>query len=415
MSSFRRERLAVRRTIWSMIPLVALALCLAWPRPSWSQTVAPGSVPCGWPLQVTGHGLSNVANPDTDATYWVMPVDTSTWQAMIVTGQYPQSRFFSFTTYYDLQQTSPRVVGDIIDAQIAPDSGSSNPFSPGVGAGPHDYTVTLDSGESGSGNHLAWAPGQTTYVIYRIYVADHGLGSEAGAPLPALTLVDTSGNHHPLAQCSSATRIAAELKDLIAALKGGVTAQTCQMTTQSGAVTFTANSGAGGVFPNPVTRYYSARNLCLQQDKVIVVRGQAADFPDTFNGGSIYQPAFPGSIQLRYWSLCNNKEVTPGPVVACMADHATQLDQQGFYTYVISRGDAGGGGETPPSWLPPGVTWLPWGDPLIQSALVFRDMLPEPDFTLTGSYLPTGVYCDKDVLTSQGWQGCFATAGMTAP
>jgi hypothetical protein len=112
--------------------------------------------------------------------------------------------------------------------------------------------------------------------------------------------------------------------------------------------------------------------------------------------------------------MCNNKEVTPGPVAACVADHATRLDDQGYYTYVISD-DEGATPSTPPSWLPADATWLRWGDPLIQSALAFRDMLPEAGFSLIGDYLPTGVYCDKDLLVAQGWPACFAAAGVTPP
>ena len=122
--------LFTRRVLSCIVLLAAIATTLGWPPQSWSQTTTSTSLPCGWPLESTGRGLSNVAYPDTDATYWVMPVDTSTWQSMIVTGQYPQSRFFSFTTYYNTQQTSPRVVGDIVDANIAPDAGSTNPFAP---------------------------------------------------------------------------------------------------------------------------------------------------------------------------------------------------------------------------------------------------------------------------------------------
>jgi hypothetical protein len=52
-----------------------------------------------WPFEVTGQGLSNVATPDTNATYWVMPLDTSRWQAVVINGTYPNARFFNFNTY----------------------------------------------------------------------------------------------------------------------------------------------------------------------------------------------------------------------------------------------------------------------------------------------------------------------------
>jgi hypothetical protein len=51
----------------------------------------------------------------------------------------------------------------------------------------------------------------------------------------------------------------------------------------------------------------------------------------------------------------------------------------------------------------------------VASDLLFRDMLPMPDFTLTGAYLPEGVYCDQQLFIQQGWQGCFAAAGVTPP
>jgi hypothetical protein len=416
MKIFGDLRLLLGRMISLILPSASLAISLGSSPPSWSETMTSTPPSCSWPLEVSGHGLTNIGYPDTDATYWVMPVDTSSWKSMILTGQYTQSRFFSFTTYYSAQQTSPRVVDAIIDADIAPDTGSSNPFAPSAAVAPHNYTVTFDANSAGSGNHVSWASDQTTYVFYRIYAADRGLGREAGVPLPTLTLVDTSGNQHLLAQCSSAVRVAAELQELLTALQGSHVAETCPTTTpQSGALTFTTGGGGAGRFPNPVTKYYSASNLCLQPDQVIVVRGQAPDFPNTYDGGTIYQPDFPGSIQMRYWSMCNNKEVTPGPVVACMADYVTQLDEHGFYTYVISYQEAGATPSTPPAWVPAGATWLNWGDPLIRSTLTFRDMLPEAGFTLTGSYLPTGVHCDRRLLIARGWQACFVAAGVTPP
>lgn len=411
-------RLSVRHIISLVGSFIAVALALALPQVSWSQTT-PASLPCAWQTQVSGTGISNIAYPDTNATYWVMPVDTTTWSAAILTGQYTQSRFFSFTTYYDVNNTQQRIAGEIIDAGITPDPGSSNPFAPTPATASHNYTIRFDANATGSGNHVMWAPQQTTYLVYRVYVPNEALDLEGGVPLPGLSLVDGSGTEHALAQCSPATRVSNELKDLLGILQAGIQALTCPTSTPpSGAVTFALGSGEGGIFPNPVTKYYAARNLCLPDDKVIVVRGRAPDFPDTFNGGTIYQPEFPGSIQVRYWSLCNNKEVTPRPVVACTADHDTQLVSGAnlglYYTYVVSR-DEGVGARGTPDWLPEGVNWLRWGDPLIQSSLVFRDMLPAADFALTGPYLPMGVYCDRSTLISQGWQQCFNIAGVTPP
>jgi hypothetical protein len=87
----------------------------------------------------------------------------------------------------------------------------------------------------------------------------------------------------------------------------------------------------------------------------VVIRGKAAVFPDMYNGSTVFAPAIPGAIQLRYWSMCNNDKTILNPVIACQADFATNLDRKQFYTYIISADLAS------PSWLPADATWLPWG------------------------------------------------------
>jgi hypothetical protein len=413
---FNSLRLPIGRTITtSFTPLVFLALLLAWPNISRSQT----SLPCSWPLEVTGRGSgdTNVFNPDTDATYWAMAVDTSTWQAMIVTGQYPQSRFFSFDTYF--QQGG--LVASIYDATIAPNSGSTNPFTPVHAGDGRNYAVTIDGNASGSGNHIQWAVNQTTYVIYRVYVADRGLTREAGVPLPTVTLVDASGNSYPISRCTptgnSSNALLQDLKDKVALMQAGAasSAPACPSPQpQPDQVMFTANSG-GGVFPNPQNIYYSARGLCAESGRVVVIRGKAPNFPNTYYGSSIFQPALPGDIQLRYWSLCNDENESPYPAVDCRADHSTQLDSKGFYTYVIASDESLANSPNAPSSIFSQVTLLRWGDPTLSNNILFREMLPASGFALTGDYFPTGVFCDTGVFISQGWRGCFEAASVTPP
>jgi hypothetical protein len=124
----------------------------------------------------------------------------------------------------------------------------------------------------------------------------------------------------------------------------------------------------------------------------------------------VFQLAFDDGIQLRYWSMCNNVGVIPYPAVACQADAMTNLDANEFYTYVVSNDPA------PPSWLPAGATWLPWGPTSLPITLIFRNILPENGLTPADNYQPTpptGVFCNEATLISQGWQGCFAAAGIT--
>jgi len=155
-------------------------------------------------------------------------------------------------------------------------------------------------------------------------------------------------------------------------------------------------------------------------------------------------------VALRYWSMCNNEQGQPYPVVACQADYATQLDSQGFYTYVISEDESGTQPPVPPAWLPPNATWLPWGAIDVPNILLLRNMLPASRFRqsvqaaeaagctfdnepgvpvpyedivnagqcaqgVMGAYYPVAVYCDTAVFSKHGWQECSAAAGVTVP
>jgi hypothetical protein len=137
-------------------------------------------------------------------------------------------------------------------------------------------------------------------------------------------------------------------------------------------------------------------------------------------------------------------------VVACQADYATQLDSQGFYTYVISEDESGTQPPTPPAWLPPDATWLPWGATSVPNILLLRNMLPAASFRrsvqaaeaagctfdnepgapvpyedivdagqcaqgVMDAYYPVAVYCDKKLFMKHGWQKCFAAAGVGLP
>ena len=209
---------------------------------------------------------------------------------------------------------------------------------------------------------------------------------------------------------------------------------------------FVVPQNTGGYFPNPANRYIAAGSLTYQAGRLVVVRGKGAVFPDTYQGESIFVPANPpGPIQLRYWSMCNNVEAAPYPVVLCRADYATALDGDGYYTYVMSLDESGS--STPPDWLPADATWLPWGATDQPNILILRNMLPASGFTETvqgaeaagctidnqqgvtlsnatlrrasdcaagvmGDYYPRIAYCDQDLFIREGWQGCFSAAGV---
>lgn len=212
---------------------------------------------------------------------------------------------------------------------------------------------------------------------------------------------------------------------------------------------FVVPQNTGGLFANPANQYIAAGDLHFEPGRIVVVHGRAAIFPNTYEGTSIFVPANgPGAIELRYWSMCNNIEAVPYPVVQCAADYATNLDGDGSYTYVLSADESGADPPTPPPWVPADATWLPWGSTSEPNILILRNMLPSagfdqtvqgafaagctvdnqagtpvpgPDLAAAGrcarkvmdAYYPVAAYCQQDLFIAQGWRGCFAAAGVS--
>jgi hypothetical protein len=388
-----------------------------------TRAAAPPVPACSWPFESTGRGLTNLATPDTNATYWVMPVDTGLWGAVVVQGAYPAARFFGFSSY----KATGALIDTTYDSHIVPDPGSTNPFAAPAGNGPHNYTLTIGASALGSANLLSAAGSRLAFVVYRVYVPDQGLDRTGGVGVPAVSLVGRDGSVRRLQPCPFASAetslgnmatllLASGFSDAADFLQNILTAALHRQVSITGncnasqpgpaAVPFGAAPGEN-FFPNPQTTYLHTPNLCLQPGKVVLIRGRAFVFPNTYLGGSVFQPAFDDQVQVRYWSMCNNDGVIPSPVIACQADFQTRLGQDQFYTYVVSNDPA------PPSWLPADATWLPWGPTNAPITLIFRSILPE-NSTIAGDYHPTGVFCDQELFVAQGWQACFEAAGVSA-
>jgi hypothetical protein len=373
---------------------------------------------CSWPFEVTGHGITNVATPDTNVTYWVMPVDLSHWKTMVIDGQYPDARFFSFTSY----AANGSLLDSIFDEDIVPDSGSTNPFAPPGAETAGNYTVAIGA-NPGLGNVLGTSNSSFVFIVYRVYLPDQSKDRTGGVGVPTVTLTDFSGNSRKLKPCpfadaetslgnlillleAAGETNAVKYLDQILMLAQQPPLGTCNPNQPSPAtVSFSTTVPGANFFTNPQTTYFQTPNLCYQPGQILVIRGQAPVFPNTYLGGSVFDPAFDDAIQVRYWSMCNNVGVAPSPVVACAADALTALtghgttagEQSRFYTYVVSNDPA------PPSWLPPGVTWLPWGPTNFPITLIFRELLPENGFMpRSDDYVPMGVFCNQQEFTENG-------------
>ncbi len=371
------------RNTYLIVILCLFASLLAPPT-----ALAQPALPCSWPLETSVDSLLNVAYPDTNAIY----CDNAHRHGPLARydHQRPLSCYALHVVHF-LRRVLGSPIEGLLDYQIRADTNSRNPFDPGkapaaggAGVSGDNYTVVVDQDVRApkGGNHLQLGPG-LGWVIYRIYVPNSGQNQQGGVDLPSITLVGRDGSLHPIAPCPARDpasfaqnypEAAAALRAIIAAA-GSIGGGTAPCAPDQ--VAFAIPSITGGYFPNPANKYIAAPSLCYEPGRVIVVRGKAAVFPDTYNGKSVWQPRGQfAKVDMRYWSMCNNNQEQPYPVVQCAADFQTLVDDQGYYTYIVAATDDG----KAPAWLPAGTTWLPWGSKTARNILIFRNMIPAPSF-----------------------------------
>ena len=148
----------------------------------------------------------------------------------------------------------------------------------------------------------------------------------------------------------------------------------------------------GAFFPNFHVVYLSllARR---DQGEVVAFRAKAPSFVQT--RGAAAMP----SAQLRYFSICVNDFPTTR-YVACLPDDRIAVDEDGFFTIVVSDT------QHKPAKLGPSDNWIPAG-PYPDTFVLYRQMLPAPGFAeaielapspeeaprTTGAYYPQTKLC----------------------
>jgi hypothetical protein len=394
--------------------LAALALAVASAPASGA---APVRAPlCAWPEEVAPDAL-NIALPDTNARYWVMPYQVHPDREITITGTFPDDRYVSFTVYDGLRGyfTSNAVPSARADYEIAPDPGSVNPWQQ-VALPGGSYTLHLRMAVApGQTNVLPLAPadakpGQRGFLVYRTYLP--AAGTSAPVNRPTLTVTD-GGVSRTLPQCRGlptsqvpATRLpAAPTADLA----------------------FARTSSTDELFPNPDSGYLSAWVTPPRPGDVVVIRGKAPSSPDFAHPLPWPRP----SDDMRYWSLCTNLRYPFFPVVVnrlpngrtdpgCRHDDVVKLDDNGWYTFAI-----GTEAQRPTIEALPGVTFVPFSlrQPKAQHLVLLRNMMPVPGFAqavenvpptgdpaaaeaVMGAYYPRGKVCALRVLAKRGASGC---------
>jgi hypothetical protein len=370
--------------------------------------------------------VGNVFSPDENASYWVTALPAlPSGVSYRITGQFPHARYMSFTVYNGLPSDH------LLDVNVRPDPGSSNPFLPHANRNTkkRSYTIPLlpqvppanpanrQPGALYIGGGQDGTPNPVPYIIYRVYVPDNGTGDSGGTPLPNVEIVAPSGTvaNKPVESLPcQATR-----QQIIGALQpaGGdldgttLPASPAPFPGASNPPTWSASTGStarlaqvapgvadqisGGAASNP-DNVYIGTSTSRSFGQVLVVHAPAPTTPLTMAG-----EAKMGTGQLRYWSICQGDQ--GGRTVACLNDEQFKLDSDGGFTIAISA----------PADRPTNASnWLPWG-PESDARLLYRQMLPSPSFypvsaqaaiasgntsqsglqAVMGAYFPQAVYC----------------------
>jgi hypothetical protein len=394
---------------------------------------------CSWWFETTPQ-TTNVALPDTSAAYWTTPFYASPGLKIYVKGQFPDARFMSVTVYDNNGGTftSNGVSSGLVDYQIAPDKGTTNPFQQPA-RGPGLFTLTIQRNVSSSqSNVLPLVPDSSTtgsllppgfgFITMRVYLPHSG--SFSSVHLPTL-IFSRNGRPQTLQTCSSNNPVEQQLVQALELLvKNNASSATTKFPPSSGTPAFARPEAAttNSLFPNVASAYLAA-TFSPTPGTVLVVQGKAP----THTPDSTALPWPNSSYDLRYWSLCNNEDVSPYKVVnvmdpqtgdqiyGCSADLNTPV-VNGDYTYVLSSlADRPANATTAD-----GVAWLPYSSNQVEQVLLFRNMLsngfayaiqnvpedgnPASASAAMGAYYPRIAQCSVSTFTQGGPSACFAAS-----
>jgi hypothetical protein len=371
---------------------------------------------CSWGI-TSNPDTINLAYPDLDATYWAHEFIPTPGERLLIKGQYPAARYFSFHVY----DSTAVPLDSVYDAHISPDPGSSNPYvaKPLPGSA-NSYTEYVDFSAAPShpapntlyvGDTPQGTPTPLATLMYRVYVPQNPSAPAGGVPMPQLTLQTESGTTLETygACASSSIETGGKLNEEIANSNYPSGAPTPPVEGATNPPTWSRafTSKLIGVFANQQNAYLAA-TISRQFGGVVVIHAKAPTFPNTRAGQPVY-----AKRQLRYWSICENARTTR--VISCAADYHAAI-KNGYYTYVISDPDARPANATAQN----GVTWLPWGGIFPSGVVIYRNLLPAPTFaqaiqnvsetsspqSVMGPYFPSTVYCSKATFEAGGWPAC---------
>jgi hypothetical protein len=300
---------------------------------------------------------------------------------------FPRSRFMSIETY---TTTKKRQYDAQFDFEFEPDDGSQNPFKDGVPMDAPNRSLEVRlvpaEGHSQVPNVVHISPTEAVHAVYfRVYVPNEGV-TITDQDLPrAYPYNVVTGD--PMA-CPEAEPGVIFAPDYPQAYVGWVLPKRRFRFKSADDSIFSKLASSGN---NAAILSYQFALDRVQAGRVVVVHFRAPTFFDTWTG----QGPFQATGDTRYWSLCT-QNLVKGMTLNCLPDYLAPVDESGFVTVVIGRGE-----RVASAARERGFAFLQdkrgRDQPVMQ--LIYRNLLPEAGFAAErmykGDYVPEGKVCTE--------------------
>ena len=344
--------------------------------------------------------------PDLQATYWIGALKLPAGAVLSINGQYPHARYFGVALYRKEGNNIIATDQALIDEQLQPDPGSTNPYRVGADrlSNRRNFTLRIAAKDVPANKdqveantlYAGSAGGIVSYVL-RVYLPDVGYDGSGwqklaepspgrGLPTYAATLADGTtltmeevnnqliqpmGSSPPgmsdsqwEALIASAPKNDPQLTVETAPARNPARWEKYFSTEysfigaflspmQRAKIPFAASTGFGG---DPGTQYFVSF-LSRRFGPVYVFRGKMPRFPNTYDGGNGKGLAVMPDAQLRYWSIILSQAPPVGTGGEALTDMQVPLDANGNYTIVVSRPEDRPANATAEN----GIAWVNWG------------------------------------------------------
>ncbi|MBA4284248.1 MAG: hypothetical protein C0434_01795 [Xanthomonadaceae bacterium] len=367
----------------------------------------------------------NTAYPETHARYFrlALPRSRTRGLRLRIDGHYLAARYFS----YQLYGSAFNAIDVLSDHRIQPNPGSQSPLTgitridPAIRPGGQYtvYVVFADRPAHPAPNTLY--AGASALPIGRNYLFLRAYLSNGVVPLPVIRYERDDGSpaqDSPIERSACADgsqppslklrRTAVNDDGPLPALRlGGQQAGSPLPAAPGRDVPFEVYRPSrvlgSGVVYNQDAGFMSAR--IENRNELVLVRFRAPSFP------ALRGPVVP---EVRYWSLCQNRQLLQ-TVIACVADRDAIIDASGFFHAVI--GDFGG--RPPGADARHGFSYLPNAGLVDNGFLIYRQLLSRPGFggaitsvppgaspqTVLGDYSPQATTCPRALFTARSLAG----------